>query len=439
MHSVHRETFARGSVAASPLTGRFARGIRDICHGPIVGRMTAAPTPVAVTDHPGARALGRGISATWWYTLSGVTFFAVAIVFAWTATLYAVGAPTSSLLICAIGGLAWIVACVLLTMQHRIAAQTDETPSRVGWLVPLAVCVAYGIALGLVSGSWMLGISPILQGLVLMVWPRGVRLRVTIGAEVALIVAWVVDARGAFEGAEQYWWAVAIYCLFLPPATVSSIWWWDVLVTLDRARASEARLAATQERLRVATDVHDLQGHHLQVIALQLELAERLMARDAGAALEQVRLARASVDEARQGTRDLATRFRQVPLGDELANAADLLRAAGLTVTTSIAADADAAPASALGPVIRETTTNVLRHGGRGRARLTLAREGRMWRYEIANDVAAGATPSPDGSGLEGIGRRVADAGGALDVRRGEESFVVSVSVPATATDGGAR
>ncbi|MFP3822103.1 histidine kinase, partial [Bacillus sp. SIMBA_008] len=45
---------------------------------------------------------------------------------------------------------------------------------------------------------------------------------------------------------------------------------------------------------------HDLQGHHLQVIALQLELAERLLPRDPDAGMEQLRAARVSVDEARQ-------------------------------------------------------------------------------------------------------------------------------------------
>jgi two-component system sensor histidine kinase DesK len=203
------------------------------------------------------------------------------------------------------------------------------------------------------------------------------------------------------------------------------------LITLDRARASEARLAATQERLRVATDVHDLQGHHLQVIALQLELAERLLPVDQGTGMEQLRAARVSVDEARQGTRDLATRFRSVPLGDELANARDLLTAAGLTVDARIAADADAAPAADLGPVIRETTTNVLRHGGGTRARLVLAKTGEGWRYEIANDLVPGAGDENPGSGLDGIRRRIADAGGGIDVRRDDDEFVVVVTVPA--------
>lgn len=390
--------------------------------------MTAPPAPLIATDHPGAGALNRGISATWWYTLSGIAFFGIAIVIAWVFTLFAVGAPNSTLMVAAAGGVIWIGAYIALTLRHRIGVEAAARPA--GWMIPLGICIAFGITLGVLSGSWMVGITPIAQGLVLLTWPRGIRRRVLLGVEVALILAWVIDARGAFLGNEQEWWAVAVWMVFLPAATVSSIWWWDVLVTLDRARASEARLAATQERLRVATDVHDLQGHHLQVIALQLELAERLMERDQAAALDQVRLARTSVDEARQGTRDLATRFRSVPLSDELANAADLLRAAGLTVTTSIAADADIAPASALGPVIRETTTNVLRHGDGRRAHLALSRDGGAWRYEIANDVAAGSHPSPDGSGLEGIARRISDVGGTLDVRRGEDEFAVTVTVP---------
>ncbi|MES2865425.1 MAG: histidine kinase, partial [Actinomycetota bacterium] len=195
---------------------------------------------------------------------------------------------------------------------------------------------------------------------------------------------------------------------------------------------------ATQERLRVATDVHDLQGHHLQVIALQLELAERLMAKDPDAALAQLRAARGSVAQAQQGTRDLALRFRTAALSDEIANAVDLLRAAGTSAEASVDAGADRAPASVLGPVIRETTTNVLRHGGGKWAQLSLTRNGESWRYEIVND-SAGDPASDDGSGLEGVGRRAAEAGGTLDVRRGKQEFAVVVTVPAGAPEEEAR
>lgn len=381
---------------------------------------------------PGAARLARGVTATWWYTVTAVASFEILLIFVWTVTLLATDAPISTILIVGIGGLIWCASTAALLFDYRHRA---DAPPGVRWTrlaAPMLVAAAFGIATGVLTGSWLLTLLPILQSLVLLNWPRGVRLRIVLAVTVVLGCMWVIDVSsiGVLRNI-ALWLPPAFYSTFLPIMTVTSLWWWDVLIALDRARTSEAHLAATQERLRVATDVHDLQGHHLQVIALQLELAERLMARDPDAALDQLQAARRSVDEARQGTRDLALRFRSVPLRDELANAADLLRAAGLTVETSLGADVDHAPAADLGPVIRETTTNVLRHGGGRRAQLTLARVGESWRYEIANDAVAGGLPAHDGSGLEGIGRRIREAGGTLDVQRGDEVFAVVVTVPA--------
>ncbi|WP_334148676.1 sensor histidine kinase [Microbacterium sp.] len=386
---------------------------------------------IAVEPTPGARQLSRGVTATWWYTASAVLIFELAMTLSWT--LLALGSTRHDVaaLVIAAGGLVWTSSTVILLIdyRHRLDAEPGVAWRRLA--LPMLIAVAYGAAAGPLLGSWELALMPVLQSLILLNWPRGVRLRVVIAATLVLVALSIVDvSRGTF-GAGVGWWVPVGYGALLPIMTVSSLWWWDVLVTLDRARASEAKLAATQERLRVATDVHDLQGHHLQVIALQLELAERLMNRDPAASLEQLQLARASVDDARQGTRDLATRFRSVPLGDELANARDLLTAAGLAVESDIAADADAAPAGDLGPVIRETTTNVLRHGGGHRARLELRRDGDGWRYMIANDVHGEAEVRADGSGLDGIRRRIAEAGGTIDVVRGQDEFAVAVTVPA--------
>lgn len=380
---------------------------------------------------PGAQQLARGITATWWYTASAVMFFELLLVLLWTAIAFAVTPGSSVGLIVGVGGLLWCASTVPLIAAYRHRMDAEPGVRWVPLAVPSVACVAFGITAGIVTGSWLLGIMPVAQFLVLLNWPKGVRLRLVIAVTVVLAGAAFVDASSAGPTRDAAWTLPVVYTLILPVMTVSSLWWWDVLITLDRARASEARLAATQERLRVATDVHDLQGHHLQVIALQLELAERLMPRDPDAGMEQLRAARTSVDEARQGTRDLAMRFRSVPLSDELANARDLLRAAGLDVDTAIDVDADRAPASDLGPVIRETTTNVLRHGGGKRARLALVRTTDAWRYEISNDVLPGSEPGREGSGLEGIGRRIAEADGTLQVLRGDDEFTVVVTVPA--------
>lgn len=389
---------------------------------------SSAPAPAA----PTAAQLTQNITATWWYTVSGVLMFEVMVVGLLMMISANVLAEQVLLALLGVTGLLWCAATVQLLNEYR-HRRTASGRSWTRLLVPIAASLAFAVVAGLATGTWLFVVMPIAQALVLRDWPAGVRLRITMAATALLILLAVVDAsRGVTldSGAPLL---PVIFAVMLPVVSVTSLWWWDVLVRLDQARASEARLAATQERLRVATDVHDLQGHHLQVIALQLELAERLMPTDADAGMQQLALARASVDEARQGTRDLAMRFRSLPLNDELANAADLLRAAGLEVQAHIPASAAAAPASVLGPVIRETTTNVLRHGGGARVRLALTREPDAWRYMIANDDVAGVIPRGDGSGIEGIRRRVAEAGGTVDVSRDGGEFTLTVDVPVRA------
>ncbi|KRA24435.1 histidine kinase [Microbacterium sp. Root61] len=399
--------------------------------------MTTQIAPISDADATAnarvAVRLTRGISATWWYTAGGILFLATILVLLWALVLAEVGEGVASVLIVGGGGLVWVAAMAPLLWDYR--NRPDAAPLA-RWrraLVPLLVAATYGVVAGSLAGVWLLAVLPVVEMLILLNWAPGVRGRLVLAATVLLGALWFIDGRFSLPAAaESSWWLIGFYSTFLPVMSVLSLWWWDVLVTLDQARAAEARLGATQERLRVATDVHDLQGHHLQVIALQLELAERLLAQDPAAALDHLQIARRCVDDARQGTRDLATRFRSVPLSDELANAVDLLRAAGTAAEAVVAEDADLAPASVLGPVIRETTTNILKHGGGRWARLSLTREGASWRLEIANDPGAEVSPGEaGGSGLEGIGRRVGETGGTVDVRAEKQAFTVTVTVPA--------
>lgn len=415
----------------------------DMCHGRNVDDMArssaSAPDGSDAAASKGSVRLARGVTATWYYTISALLFFELFIVA--TTVLFILSAgirPSAAAVAISIGGFVWVVSTLALMIDYR---HRTDTAGLVRWrrqLLPLLVAVAYAILAGTMSGLWTVAAVPALQSLLLLNWQPGVRMRAMLAATVVIIGLAVVDLRMFDDGAAAGLGPLAVFSATLPAVTVASLWWWDVLLRLDRARASESRLAATQERLRVATDVHDLQGHHLQVIALQLELAERLMAKDPDAALAQLRAARGSVAEAQQGTRDLALRFRAAALSDEIANAVDLLRAAGTSAEASVEAGADRAPASVLGPVIRETTTNVLRHGGGKWAQLSLKRNGESWRYEIVND-SAGDPASDDGSGLEGVGRRAAEAGGTLDVRRGKQEFAVVVTVPAGAPGEEAR
>lgn len=431
MTPVQRRAAASGSVRLSLLSGWIARRIRDICHTRIVRSVSSRTEPLAPAEsRQGAVSLTRGVTATWWYTVTAVMFIQVMLIGAWVGIVAATGFRVGVVIVVAVGGILWCASTLILLFdyRHRIDAGPGVPWRRLA--VPLLIAVVFGAVAGGLTGSWQFAVMPFAQSLVLLNWPSGIRFRVVVAATGVLAALAFVDSATDALGIGIPTWVPAAYIALLPGMTVSSLWFWDVMVTLDRARASEARLAATQERLRVATDVHDLQGHHLQVIALQLELSERLLPTDPDAGMTQLRAARVSVDEARQGTRDLAMQYRSVPLSDELANARDLLRAAGLEVDAVIDADAGAAPASALGPVIRETTTNVLRHGGGRHARLALTKTEDAWRYEIANDAVPGGAVSNDGSGLEGIRRRIEEVHGTLELRPEADEFVVVVTVP---------
>ncbi|MDY0829703.1 histidine kinase [Microbacterium sp. BG28] len=384
----------------------------------------SASSPLAVAEP----AVGRGVRATWWYTFSSAVFFALGTLTVWAIPTWATASAAERVVFVA-ASVAWLVAFVMTGLDYFRA----DAAGRRRWVrfAAFALGAAAAIAIAFVTGGITLALALVGALVCTLPWPPGVRARVTGLVTVVLAAVAVIEYLRAVEGeATLVYGPIFVLFMFpvaLPITVVSMLWWWDIVRELDRARLTEAKLAATQERLRLASDVHDLQGHHLQVVALQLELAERLSA-DPPAALAHIRAARREVDEARVGTRALAARFRGVPLPDELANAADLLRAAGLDVELAVSADAAGAPSGTLGPVVRESTTNILKHGGGRFARLSLERDATGWRYRAENDRGHAAVGR--GAGIDGMTARLAEAQGALVTELDGDVFVLDVRVP---------
>ncbi|MBS3179153.1 MULTISPECIES: sensor histidine kinase [unclassified Pseudoclavibacter] len=402
------------------------------------------------TPRIGETALARGVTATWWYTAVGVAFFVALtalfwILWAWAAP--ALDAPWRFPLSIA-GSVAWIAASILLLLDYRpsvLAARDGERhPPSTLTMAGFVLAVLGALLLGLGTSSLLAAAAVVAFVLSVRPWTPGVRWRVVVGATLLVLVLVFVEASAfATQGIPvSAFSAPAFFVLMVPSMTAFSLWWWEIVLELDWARTAESQLAATRERLRLANDVHDLQGHHLQVIALQLELAERLLTKDPAAAAEQIRAAQGAVNEARAGTRALATSFRGVPLPDELENAADLLRAAGHDVRMHVGAGAASAPADVLGPIVRESVTNVLKHGDGARARIDLSRDGDTWVYRMVNDAAGhdggaggvgGAEGGADvawGSGLTGMGERLEVSGGKVEAWNDGTSFTVQVRLP---------
>lgn len=63
-------------------------------------------------------------------------------------------------------------------------------------------------------------------------------------------------------------------------ADLIQLWIWQLVLRQEQGRKTAEALAVAEERLRFAADLHDIQGHHLQAIALKGELAQRLIGRD---------------------------------------------------------------------------------------------------------------------------------------------------------------
>lgn len=396
-----------------------------------------------------------GVRATWWYTVAGLVLLDVLVLGNWWVRVgeepaHATTPATPWLVL--LGTLLQAGAATVLVLDYPAGAghdgeeAADRARRRRRTGAAFAAGTAGAVLLGVTAGSWMLGAGLLGFLLCLRPWPPGVRWRLVVVVTAVLAGLWVVDAPGlAVADPDRTDLATMppTMLLILPGLSAFSLWWWDVVRELDRARETAGALSATRERLRLAGEVHDLQGHHLQVVALQLELAERLIDRDPAAAAEQIRVARASVDEARAGTRDLATRFRGVPLPDELANAADLLRAAGHDVHVALGPGVADAPADVLGPLVRESVTNVLKHGAVGRSRIGLHRTPGHWVYVIANPrrpasspeapTPAGTAGGGPGTGLAAMRDRVGALGGTVHVGDGDD-FELTVRVPVGTT-----
>ncbi|MCM4078730.1 sensor histidine kinase [Paractinoplanes hotanensis] len=196
---------------------------------------------------------------------------------------------------------------------------------------------------------------------------------------------------------------------------------YDIVQELEMSKQREAELAVIRERVRFAGDLHDIQGHTLHVVKLKAALAQKLVRADPDRAEEELREINLLVSDTIKQTKDLAYGQRRLNLTAELENAKNLFEAAGIAVRITREAEADARTAELLGQVLRETTTNILRHAQATRVRMTLSADG----ITIVNDGARGET-LPELRGLSTLRRRVAEEGGELTVSLREGEFVTA-------------
>jgi two-component system sensor histidine kinase DesK len=232
---------------------------------------------------------------------------------------------------------------------------------------------------------------------------------------------------------------------------------------LTRAREEVAQLAANEERLRLARDMHDLTGQSLSMITLKSELAARLLTRlpqapERDRAADEIEQVAAVSRQTLHDIREAISGYRRPTLAVEIITARAALTSAGITSVddaelTLLSGGFDPDAEAALAWCLREAVTNVVRHSGARSCRIGLVSRPDSMVLTVRDDgrghvPAAGQQPCPggtytpphgssrvrSGSGLRGMSERLSAVGGSLELRPDlQPGFSLVATVPAGA------
>ncbi|MET9906394.1 histidine kinase [Streptomyces sp. NPDC006476] len=268
---------------------------------------------------------------------------------------------------------------------------------------------------------------------------------VTCGATLPQRIAyWAVGANtlamflvGLRTGSDD--WSLILIVLLLGFAMMGVKQLVRTTVELRKARATVAQLAANEERLRLARDLHDLLGHSLSLITLKSELAGRMLPDHPDKAAQQVADIEQVSRQALVDVRAAVSGYRRTRLPDELAGAQVALKAAGVVAEVPAEPDLRDVPEeseSALAWALREAVTNVVRHSGAGRCTVELLRrqtlDGAVLELSVEDNGSGGSGKGP-GNGLTGLTERLEKAGGTLEAGRVKKGFRLVARVPVDA------
>ena len=215
-----------------------------------------------------------------------------------------------------------------------------------------------------------------------------------------------------------------------------------------------AQLAASEERLRLARDMHDLTGQSLSMITLKSELAARLLGRlpasaDRDRVRDEIEQVAAVSRQTLRDIREAISGYRRPTLAVEVITARAALASAGIAARddadlTLLSGTFDPDAEAALAWCLREAVTNVVRHSGARNCYISLTRRAGAMSLTVRDDGkghspsdGCGTQPLPAGtgphsSGLHGMSERLSAVGGTLELRPDlHPGFRLIATVPA--------
>ncbi|MBG0831063.1 sensor histidine kinase [Planomonospora sp. ID67723] len=192
---------------------------------------------------------------------------------------------------------------------------------------------------------------------------------------------------------------------------------------LRREQEDRARRAVTEERVRLAGELHDIVAHHMSVISVQAGLARYVFASDPGTARAALATVADTSHEALEEMRRLLAVLRlngedrddgvydPTPGLGQLGQLVERVRAAGVPVDVEVTGSA-----RPLNPgvelcayrVVQEGLTNVIKHALPARAKVRVHYGGEHLRVTVTDDGSSSPEPSSGGGhGLIGMRERV--------------------------------
>ncbi len=203
----------------------------------------------------------------------------------------------------------------------------------------------------------------------------------------------------------------------------------------SRERDLDRRLS--EERLRIAQEVHDAVGHGLAAIKMRADVALHVIAKNPGEAEKALRAISLSSTEALGDIRSAVELIRgdrspgELPGLRRLDTLVTRIRDAGVAVSVRVTGsldlpeDVDAAAFR----VVQESLTNVLKHAPRRRADVSIARTSAG--VSIAVESPCGGSGFAPGYGITGMRERVQSLGGAFSAEVQDGRFVVKAELSA--------
>ncbi|MEM7763418.1 MAG: sensor histidine kinase [Pseudomonadota bacterium] len=256
---------------------------------------------------------------------------------------------------------------------------------------------------------------------------------------VVLSVAWyaVWEYHWFFNGAG---FSAALYATFHAFAVLSSLSARRAEQARDETQALYRELVATQhllseasrqnERTRIARNLHDLVGHHLTALSINLQIAERKTDGEAKASIQQSRaLAKLLLSDVREAVSTLRDESEL-----DFRRALDLIVENVPQLNISLDIDSglhidDVEIADAVLRCIQEAITNTLRHANATMMTVKLWQHDSALRFAV-QDNGSGAAALREGNGLTGMRERLRNVGGDIAFESSQGGFGLVGTVP---------